>query len=101
MFEIFKGGAWRERNDYDDNDDENNGVDFHQRFAKLGVSWRFWRQRAESKAVDRLPVWIVLPYEMRRGKKTLMAGQESMLHVLELLGTKTFRIREFSILAKC
>ena len=27
--------------------------------------------------------------------KTLMAGQESMLHVLKLLGTKTIRIRDF------
>lgn len=86
MFEIFKGMAWRERNYYDDSDDENNCVDRHQRFEKLGVPCRFWRQGA---------VWIVLPYEMRRGEKTLMAGQESMLHILELLGTKTIRIRYF------
>ena len=34
-------------------------------------------------------------HEMRRVTKTLMAGQESMLHVLKLLGTKTIRIRYF------
>ena len=53
--------AWRERNEYNDEDNEDDCVDLHQRFEDLGVSWRIWRQGAESKAVDGLPVWIVLP----------------------------------------
>ena len=53
--------AWGERNEYDDDDDEDVCVDLHQRFENLDVSWRIWRQGAESKAVDGLPVWMVLP----------------------------------------
>ena len=53
--------AWRERNVYDDNNDEDDCVDLHRRVEKVGVSRRIWRQGAESKTVDGLPLWMVLP----------------------------------------